>query len=117
MRGTHALTHGSRTAVSVVLLSAAALFPKPACAVELKQALAVIEANETRYHSLQWTVECREGTLADPDDLKTITFGTVHHQGRTILEPVTGRYRADLTSVMRWSGVFELWPVPPVSRN
>jgi hypothetical protein len=104
MRRVHALTHWSRTAWSLALLISAALLPKPASAVEVLQALALIEANEKRYQSEQWAIEFRQGTLADPYDLKSISFGTVFHRGRTIVEPISGRYRADLESVMPWAG-------------
>lgn len=96
------MTNRSVAAWAVAVLLTTSLPPKPAKALEVEKALALIEANERRYQAEQWTIEFRQGKLIDIDDMKTITFGPVVHKGRVILDPVSGRYRSDLESVMRW---------------
>ncbi|WP_422931357.1 hypothetical protein [Singulisphaera sp. PoT] len=68
----------------------------------LQDALARIEAHEKELGSLEWTIAFKEGTAADPSKPEKATLSPSQHQGHVTLDLVTGRYRVDLESVIRW---------------
>jgi len=93
---------GFRAIGLAALTALARCHPAAAVEVPVPVALVLIEANEGRIKSAEWSVEFRQGTLTDPADPSTAVFGKVAHTGRVIYEAKTGRYRVNLDSVSRW---------------
>lgn len=72
--------------------------------VPLAQALGVIESLEGRIRNAEWKVDNRRGRAKDSSDLRSIEFGPEFEKGWVVFEPISGRYRLDLESVLAWSG-------------